>query len=150
MTYKQQLTEELCTVPEIEKQIKELKFGCKLKINKYNLIYDCIDTYDIVVCDIVFDGEKVFSINWNILSEQVEKKFQWKKSIKEIIWNPIEYHHLMMYCESKNISMRIESLWIIYINANRKICDFDNTKPLSEQSEEVYEQILIALKELNL
>ena len=65
-----------------------------------------------------------------------------------IIWNNLDYHHLMKYCKHKNI-------WIIIdddtINLNSKfwtldlwntLVKVDNTKPLNEQKSEVYKALL--------
>lgn len=120
MTHKQQLTEELCTLPEIDKQIKELKFWTEY-----------IDSATWLVFLSIWD-----TATWSI----------------KIIWNPIEERHLRMYFKNKWIeNIFINTDWKIFNWWNWvAICELDNTKPLSEQSEEVFEQILIALKGLNL
>ena len=58
--------------------------------------------------------------------------------IKEIIWNPIEYHHLMMYCNYNNSTnnMFIECNWNVWFWACI-ITKFNTTLPLHKQSEEV-------------
>lgn len=138
MTYKQKLTDLLCTLDAIEKQIKELKFGCKIIYNWEIIVLDNLNYID--------------SYNYKKL---IYNPLCWKicdLCEAEIIWNPIEYHHLMMYCKEKNFWFIISKSEVNIRNKKGFLSfeiEFDNTKPLSEQSEEVYEQILIALKGLS-
>ena len=55
--------------------------------------------------------------------------------IDKIIWNNLEYHHLMMYCEEKWIYLYINYDWNIELSDMRIIAKLDNTKPLYLQDE---------------
>lgn len=130
MTYKQQLTELFCTVPEIDKQIKELKIGTKVILKDY--FWEKILLWSSLINIMV---DEPFNIKID--------KYNW---LEEIIWNPIEYHHLMMYCRNNNILYSFNNKqWfdIIELKNENDLIDIplDNTKLFNEQSEEVYENI---------
>lgn len=129
------LTALLCEVDEVKKDIMELRFWCKVYYNwEYRIIYDYKNI-----------AWKIFINIGRWLSEEYKDNY-W---IKEIIWNPIEYHHLMMYCESKWIKLSINNYNTtqsgIFFNWNG-CCVLDNSKPLNQQSAETLWKIYNFLK----
>ena len=68
-----------------------------------------------------------------------------KQDMEWYYWNNLDYHHLMIYCEKKRYAFAIWSTWKLIWNRNEEWSyveiQLDNTKPFSNQSEEVYEQI---------
>ena len=54
--------------------------------------------------------------------------------IDKIIWNNLEYHHLMMYCEEKWIYLYINYDWNIELSDMRIIAKLDNTKKFKDES----------------
>ncbi len=67
--------------------------------------------------------------------------FRWDKL--NIIWNNLDYHHIMMYCDSKWIWAR---LCLSRINIYKSDFDIDiyldNSKPFHEQEPIVYKKLL--------
>lgn len=130
MTYLQKLTDLVCQEKDIEKDLKELKFWCKLKSKiNWNELFLIKNNY------IEYDTTEWIYNNTNV----------------EIIWNPLELHHLMWYCELKWIYFKIENytnsreekLSLISIRYHQ--ISYNNTKPLSQQNEEVLKNIFEAL-----
>jgi hypothetical protein len=71
------------------------------------------------------------------------------------IWNPIEYHHLMMYCEEKDLPFCISWDYLFTFPDFKEftlkskleiIAKIDYTKPLHQQSEETLWKIFNFLK----
>lgn len=155
MTYKQQLTDLLCTEKSVDEQIKELKMGCKVILYEndwWDYWWKTHEMEDIIISQ---DWYTLWENDINDYNHIDDNGWYLWHSYYKIIWNPIEYHHLMMYCEEKDINMTLFHDWDMIRYFSKSIEDIevtklDNTKPLSEQSEEVYEKILIALNELNL
>ena len=144
------LREILCEVDEIKEDLMELRFWCEIILdNKWNKwIY--INEFDVKDID--------YNENINIISDYGTP---WLSSSRWLtydrtIWNKIEYHHLLMYCEKKLNNWYKYSIWnkrIVWTNIKTK--DFwyvdwiqlDNTKSLHNQSDEVIEKIINFLTE---
>ena len=148
------LREILNTVPEIKKDLEELKQWCKIR-NIYDT-YTIIDNKKYVVK--VSDWWK-FRIDIPKVSKMEKMKHLYFNGIRvdEIIWNPLEERHLRMYIK-KRINKLIMFLgnWEIIecihskqdINSTehtyifkKLITKLDDTKSLNDQTDEVKEQI---------
>lgn len=141
MTYLEKLTDLVCQEKDIEKQIKELKFGTEIKVDgiKWKVLS-------------VSENWKIKFIDgkWYIAWDDDNKTDEYNPKI-EIIWNPLELHHLIWFCENKKIkfSLQTQFLWnlkqtMLFFNRNW-CCKYDNKKPLHQQSEEVLKNIFEAL-----
>ena len=131
----EKLTALLCEYKEVEKDIMELKFWTKILLKDYiweKTINQLVDWFcrEFYVCTI-------------------KDKFN-QNDIEKIIWNQIEERHLRMYCESKWYAFAIWSNWKLIWNRNEEgsytEIQLENSKPLSEQSEETLWQIFNFLK----
>lgn len=69
----------------------------------------------------------------------------------EIIWNNLDYHHLMIYCDSNKIRLVIQANGVIktiiwnwwFENESYDIItNIDNTKPFHKQEQKVYKRLL--------
>lgn len=134
----EKLTELLCTVPEIEKDVKELRFGCKIEFDSwkdFSYILRITNQQEITYYKNVNWFHTIEEQTYTVWMEDIiENRWQYK-----VIWNTIGYHHLMRYTELNFYWMTIstENNLIIYTeNQGHYICEIDNTKDLSEQSEE--------------
>ena len=150
MTYYETKTNRtIKTVPEIKKDLEELKFGCEVKLGVVWGWYwiDNITTRIIRRCEWL--KWEVYNVEWNPYCLVYVKHSSFPEDpsmIKEIIWNPLEERHLRMYCEKKGILWflwinKIE-LWIPWNESNALWCRIDNTKSFNDQTEEVYEKIV--------
>lgn len=132
MNYLEKLTDLVCQEKNIEKDLKELRFWCKLRYGSY-------------IVDFLYHFNWEDFIHWKYWFE--DWVLAMNRKIDEIIWNPLEFHHLMMYCENKKIKFDIKQFcWEseIFINTDR-IVKLDVKKPLHQQSEEVLKNIFEAL-----
>ena len=74
--------------------------------------------------------------------------FRWDKL--NIIWNNLDYHHIMMYCENRKLNLIIAMNWNItsYKKESSNITiyqtwiKFDYTKPFHKQEPIVYKALL--------
>ena len=132
MTNLQKLTDLLCEVKEIKEDIMELRFGTEIKY------WDTENVKHFYIWKSDFWWELLWlktSVEW--YTDCTAELEEWEEF--EIIWNPIEYHHLMMYCE-EDYNLKITPLYISiakYKDYTERFIDFNNTLPLHKQSEEV-------------
>ena len=149
MTNLEKLTELLCTVPEIEKEQKELRFGCKIKMFDSTMYWVDSD-YGRYIC---VDQHFLYQDNpeWSLFEPEKEQDYK-------IIWNPIQERNLRMYIMQLTFN---DNHWEEYDDfedskewyyKNRKlvmrnnITDIlDNTKDLQDQTEETLWKILYFL-----
>lgn len=153
--YKQKLKELLCTLPEIKEQIMELKLGTRILLDCSDLEWckpekvECeflfMKTMGLVRTYVLFKDYTFPLIEQNVRGV-VDFTDWWEFNI---IWNPLEERFLRMYLEEKWIN------FIIATNGNSTIYNqdwlikdvkqtwitFDNTKPFSNQTEKVYQEI---------
>ena len=139
-TNKEQLINLLCEVEEVKKDIMELKFWCKLK----DLFLGKEDTFVCFIWNI--NCIKTVNVRWPHHFDKLEP-FESRFSI---LWNPLDYHHLMMYCHKKMKGWYVDFQvnWILNCRkweTNWVIIQLE-LKPLSKQTEEVYKSILDFLK----
>ena len=124
----------------VRKDLEELRFWCKVKIH----------WWDCKVIEFTWSNLKIW--NWKrYLNYKYPDHIWWNsqnKSNLEIIWNNLDYHHIMMYCKHKNIWIIIDDDTInLYskfwtLDLWNTLVKVDNTKPLNEQKSEVYNALL--------
>ena len=140
MTYKEKLINLLKTVPSVKEDLEELKFWTYIRKQNWNTAR-ISQTY-------LEDWYVVDNLSYCITLKDYN-----------IIWNPLDYHHLMQYCENKKIEIHIISrtLWLFMLDKywiadefNAVILELDNTKSFNQQTEEVYENIVNFLTENSL
>jgi len=127
------LTSLLCEVEEVNKQIKELKFWTLINVNW--IVWKFLKETAWWITQF-FDNSLCY---YNDDTDNPEIK---------IIWNSIEYHHLMMYFEDKieQTTVRFDMYWR-FINEYWEVeFRLDITKPLHQQSEETLWKIFNFLK----
>ena len=137
---KQKLIDLLKTVPEIKKDLEELKFGCRVR-QVYNEKRSYKNTY-IHLKEDTYCQEDEYD-QWDFYDKFEDRDLR----DEDIIWHPIEERHLRMYCESKYILLLIAWNWSFcradhegwYENLWFKL---DNTKSFNDQTEEVYTDIV--------
>ena len=131
----EQLQEILCTVESVEKDVKELRFGCLVK-SKYQI-------------------EKVNSYkNWQLYTCFLDNRLNLNQRViliedVEIIWNPLSLKHLMMYCNESKIFIEFNSSWDYWTIIDWYegfLWKYDITKELYEQEEETLVDIINFLK----
>ena len=149
----EQLQEILCTVPSVEKDVKELRFGCKVTLQS-----DIENDKPSIVINQNWSNTRCWENAFNILntiwvystaSITDYEKFSSNHRIKAIIWNPLTLKHLMMYCNEKWIFLQIDSLWSIYDISTwfaKYIWVYDIKKELHEQEDKVLLDIINFLK----
>ena len=132
---KQKLIELLKTVPEIKKDIEELKWCCEVEYvwafkQYWSWIYYLVE---IVWC-------------WAELYRPWEMSFTVPEEDFEVIWNPLEERHLRVYCTYLNkwTYIWIDSNWVYTLEAwfDKFIVELDNTKSFNDQTDEVYGKIV--------
>ncbi len=83
-----------------------------------------------------------YKSNWNVIQFNIWglKWGQWF----EIIWNPIDYRHILSYCKNKNIRMCFSPKWMQEISRwfLQEAIKVNHSKPFEEQEYEVLKQIL--------
>lgn len=134
-----ELRELLCTVPEINEESMELRFGCILFWEWENIVY---------------------------LEPWAPTMWWWSNSVRAIrgsriqtfgndtyktLWNPIQERHLRMYCDKRSPHISIFSdgeIWRVTWRSydDELICKLNNTKDFHNQSDETIKQILTFLK----
>lgn len=153
MTYLEKLTDLVCQEKDIEKDLKELRFWCKIKSWKNIHIITNIEWWwktNAPFLDTRYVRCTPY-LNFQFDIKQKEKikllSDDWKWV--EIIWNPLELHHLMLYCSKKWWPFTIGSQWRMMWNKQKDWSYYeiqlDNKKPLHQQSEEVLKNIFEAL-----
>ena len=121
----QKLTEKLCEIREIKEDITGLRFWCVIWDHRY--LWMSEEWYYYLA---------PIKISRNVINEA------WYIEEEEMIWNPIQLHHLIWYCDSKDINLVITQKWYIWEPRERYSALLDITKDLSNQSEETLEKIL--------
>jgi len=137
----EQLQEILCTVESVEKDVKELRFGCKLKMWEDWEVDYWLFTHK----------EQVDEFSWFIHQTNDDwSLFCWEEwQDYKIIWNPLTLKHLMMYCNEKGIDIDYNSSWALWKDnwTNKPIATLDITKDyLYEQEDKVLLDIINFLK----
>ena len=139
MTELNKLITTLKGVDEIKESLEELKFWTEVIVEDEN--FEIVDT---AITDRT-TGEDNALIKFKVLCSNKEYK---EKDIIEIIWNPIQYNHLLRYFKSINkftIALKTDSSLIeIWWNKDWSaltICKFNLTKDLQDQSEETLKKI---------
>jgi len=151
-TYKEKLIELLKEVPAIKADLEELRKWCRVYIivDNMNDWNDNLDYYKWIMLTpkVVFWtmlNNKDYENLEDFLNEDLDYIELLSENKFEIIWNPLDYNHLMMYCEEKGIKLQIQANWVIQvINDNETyqiICNIDNTKSFDLQSEETFEKL---------
>ena len=135
MTYKQKLTDLFCEVSEIKEQRMELKEWCKIE---YSIKQSIVKTTSSILFVNPY-SENIYVHPWhNYKTPKLIKR----EDVNQIIWNPLGYHHLMMYCAKYRILIQFNIGLIVFLE-NDTMIELDYTKSFSEQNEEVYEWIFI-------
>jgi len=141
MTYKEKLIELFKTIPEIKKDLEELRFWCILKainwISEWQYIYLNKISKHILIEKNLWQRCKI-----NNITDEFE-----------IIWNSLEERHLRMYCEKnnkKNIVFFLDELCEIIPQKETWfhfsiLCKIDNTKSFDNQEDEIYKTIFYYL-----
>ena len=154
MTPLERLTALLCECESVKKDVMELRFGCRISQHshcKKETIY-------------LWETPNEDSCMWSNLfyTYDIRNEFPYWESSSEysddfrgnnkhndfnIIWNPIEERHLRMYCIENQILCSFENSWYIMFVDNRNtpkshIIEYDDSKPLYQQSNETLEKIV--------
>ncbi len=126
----EELTNILCECESVREDQQELRFWTIVKMNWYNNIYTLTQLYQRE------DAEK-----WDW---QIKEDMEWViniHNIEKIIWNPIQDHHLRIYCVENGINLITNSYWEMATPDKSVIIKLD-MKPLSEQSDETLTKII--------
>lgn len=118
-------------------EVKELKFGCYI-FTQWISWY--IKIPSIFISDSYWDFKFMYTDNRTVDIKHTRQNFQYK-----IIWF-LEYNDLLKYIFNMWRLWWIDCLWILYLNINFKfemkyILTFNISKPLMEQSDEVYKEL---------
>jgi len=121
---KDKLREILYTVPDIKKDLEELKIGCEVKGQYW-------------ICKVIWfeeskqgsDSEDITLTDEFIYSDSIQP---WT-TVDEVIWNPLEEKYFYMYSEEVWIDI-IDTFKVIYDN-------FDYTKTIDTQSQDFYKTL---------
>ena len=138
----EQLRSILCTgCKSVEKDVKELRFGCKIKMYEDWEIDYWLFTHK----------EQVDEFNWFIHQTNDNwSLFCWEEwQDFSIIWNPLSLKHLMMYCNESKIFIEFNSSWDYWTIIDWYegfLWKYDITKELYEQEEETLVDIINFLK----
>lgn len=127
MTPLERLTAILCECESVKKDVMELRFGCRV-LNSYSG-----DIWEYIGKDKAYHKEYgIWIIKENSISDN------------EILWNPIQDHHLRMYCEDNKIYFDIDCYWDVNwaVYKEELSIGLDNKKPLYQQSNETLEKIV--------
>ena len=146
MTYKEKLTNLLKTIPSVKEDLEELKFWCKIKMEEdWEIWY-----WRFVNTEFVWKEWDNYFVNQTNDDWSLFDGIEW--SDYTIIWNPLDYHHLMQYCWDRNIirDIIITKQYTTIYTKDKKYIDLDNTKSFEQQTEEVYEKIVNFLTENSL
>ena len=149
---KEQLQEILCTVDSVNKDVKELRFGCKVKYyfdsfqwEEERLLRYLYEDNTSIIYENISNIKDWCSFSYNI-SEYLKSEIVTEDFKK--LWNPLSLKHLMMYCNEKGINMDITQKWIILMWWFEliHITTLDITKELHEQEDKVLLDIINFLK----
>jgi len=148
MTYKDKLTELLKTVPEIKKDLEELRFWCSFKYeNQW-------DNEILTFCSIYEDTWWTLTLSFLIPNKERTDEINSFSdddliNLIKIIWNPIQYHNLEQYCVSKHIKLIRQANWVLKeiswesfeTETSEIITNLDNIKSFNNQEDKVYEDL---------
>ena len=156
---KEQLQEILCTVDSVNKDVKELRFGCKVKYyfdsfqwEEERLLRYLYEDNTSIIYENISNIKDWCSFSYNI-SEYLKSEIVTEDFKK--LWNPLSLKHLMMYCKENQIICNLENSWYITFVDNRWkpknwIVKYDITKDyLHEQEDKVLLDIINFLKGYN-
>ena len=138
----EELTAMLCECESVREDVMEPIFGCKV----------WKDT--ILWFNELEDDEWYFKEY--ILVDDLFNILYWYEWEMIITWNPIQDHHLRMYCEENKINISINevwellegwNIWNIHLEYQRLDIFLDNKKPLHQQSNETLTKIINFLKD---
>ena len=126
----ERLTAILCECESVKKDVMELRFGCIIKTAFWT--YKKLVTKDKFFEKVAYI-ETLVCLNWQ----------------EEIIWNPIQDHHLRMYCEIMwiDITFSVHAWSTLLMNTSKKW--FDTVlehKHLHQQNDEILEKIIVFLE----
>ena len=131
----EQLQEILCTgCKSVEKDVKELKFGCEFSCLWAKQRFTELDQWCIYInkwWELVYDTDEYWEVHC------------------KIIWNPLSLKHLMMYCNESKIFIEFNSSWDYWTIIDWYegfLWKYDITKELHEQEEETLVDIINFLK----
>lgn len=140
--YYQKLWELLKEVPEIKKDLEELRFWTDLFYKNWKEWINHHETY--IWMSHPYNWTNSQPIIKNYHNYCIWSNFSIKQ-LKELykINNPIEERHIRMYCEKIKentiINTNLDTLWVFFIwNC---VIRLDNSKPFHQQDEEVYKQL---------
>ena len=128
----EQLCAILCTAPSVEKDVKELRFGCEFSCLWAKQRFTELDQWCIYInkwWELVYDTDEYWEVHC------------------KIIWNPLSLKQLILFCNEKNLQLEfsvqrisLDTWWDgVYIN-------YDHTKELYEQEDKVLLDIINFLK----
>jgi len=151
----EQLQEILCTVESVEKDVKELRIGCKVIYNDNEITYTRSEQCEISDSWLqeqvfYFDSWKWWEFEFINNPSQTPYAFSDMAKIKKL-WNPLTLKHLMMYCNEKGMIVNIYN-WYARFLKNSFIwellykIEYDITKELYEQEDKVLLDIINFLK----
>ena len=135
--YKEKLRELLCEVPEIKKDLEELRFWSYLywRDSSWKLNYDRA-----IIIWIKKITLEIYIVP--ILKSRIEK-----------IENPIEERHIRMYCENTKLRFDFLQEYIqisnVFTKEKSKLIELDKTKDFDNQSETLYNELYEALLKFN-
>lgn len=146
MTNKEKLIEILRTIPEIKKDLEELRFWTllDLKWNPAKIIYTEWEFAKIEFLENSFNKRISTLRVKNLYLNEYEKENWYSNSLK-IIWNPIHRHHLIQYILIMVFSSNVGCFKDIY--GKIEIEFLSSSSSLNNQTEEVLGQIYNFLKE---
>jgi len=129
----------LSEVKVVDKDLKELKFWTKITLKEF--IWSRKITW---INNLYFTVTQV---------SEFQREFDRFNDIDEVIWNELEFRHLLLYLNAKlDHSCILTNWYLVKVLSNSSLVNtlikFDLTKSLENQTEEVLEQILNYLNNL--
>lgn len=154
--YKERLIELFKTIPEIKKDLEELKFWCRLKTPRGEIVkFSHTIKHEAGVRTVKDTDGTTFETKTNAWTNYICIKedgwiYQyWLFGEDKIIWNPIEERHLRIFCEESGYIM-IDEYGVILdasdVDYQPEVCELNNKKAFSEQSESFYKKLYLFLK----
>ena len=124
----EQLQEILCTVESVEKDVKELRFGCEFSALWAKQRFTELDQWCIYInkwWELVYDTDEYGEVHC------------------KIIWNPLSLKHLMMYSQEQWIRIAITCKWIQWISRGflQEEIEYNHKLELYEQEDKVLLEI---------
>ncbi len=145
----EELTAILFECESVKKDVTELREGCKIWV--YVFATDSY-VYWTMTWPIRFNIDsdvyevKDYPLHKNLQKREYENMEWYDKWYIKIIWNPIQDHHLRIYCVENGINLITNSYWEMATPDKSVIIELD-MKPLSEQSDETLKKIINFLKD---